>query len=169
MTGRIRLIALLLCSLGLTGHAQMMYVRQKSGPKTIFTISDIRKITFSVGYMIIYGLDGNSETFGSTDIQYVNFTDVSTGIHPSEKQKPALLIFFPNPVQDILTLNYKSLGETILFEVMTLEGKTVQVRNINMHSGINQVKINVSSLPKGMYLCRLIDGNAILTNKFLKD
>ncbi len=103
----------------------MMYVKEKSGTKTIFTISDIRKLTFSGGNMKVYGLDGNSETFASTDIRYVNFTDLSTGIRLSEKQEPEFLILFPNPVQDILTLNFKSSGEAIPFEVMTLEGKTV--------------------------------------------
>jgi len=75
---------------------------------------------------LVNGLKGNSETFALTDIPYVNFTDLSTGLYPSEKQKPEFLILFPNPVQDILTLNYKSLGEAIQFEVMTLDGKTVQ-------------------------------------------
>jgi len=145
-----------------------MYVKEKSGTNTIFTINDIRKLTFSGGNMTVKSLDGNSETFDLTAIRCVNFTDFSTGIYPSENEKAEFLIFFPNPVQDILFLNSKSLGEAIHFEVMTLDGKTVLRKIINMQSGINQAEINVSSLPKGMYLCRLIDGNSILINKFLK-
>jgi len=71
-------------------------------------------------------------------------------------------------VQDILTLNFKSLGKSIQFEVMTLDGKTLQRRIIKIQSGINLAKIKVSSLPEGMYLCRLIDGKTVLVNKFLK-
>ncbi len=168
MANRVRLIILFLYSLGMTGHAQMMYVKEKNGTKTIYSISDIRKLTFSGGNIKVYGLDGNSETFASTDIRYVNFTDLSTGIYLPEKQEPEFLILFPNPVQDILTLNFKSLVEAISFEVMTLEGKTVHSKIIIIQSGINQVEINVSSLPKGMYVCRLIDGKRVLINKFLK-
>jgi len=168
MTKGARIIALFLFSLGMRGHAQMMYVKEKSGTKTIFTTSDIRNVTFSGGNMTVKGLDGNSKTFALTNIRYVNFTDLSTGIYPSEKQKPEFLILFPNPVQDILTLNYKSLGEAIQFEVMTLDGKTIHRKIINIQSGIIQAKFNVSSLSKGMYLCRLIDGKAVLISKFLK-
>ena len=166
MAKKVRLIVLLICCLGNTANAQMMYVKDKSGTKTIFTINDIRKLTFSGGNMTVYGLDGNSETFASTDIRYVNFTDLSTGIYPSEN--PEFLILFPNPVQDILTLNFKSLGKSLQFEVMTLDGKTLQRRIIKIQSGINQADINVSSLPEGMYVCRLIDGKTVLINKFLK-
>jgi len=161
-------IALLLFSLGLTGHAQTMHVKEKCGTKTIFATNDIMKLTFSGGNMTVTGHDGNPETFALTDIRYVNFTDLSTGVYPLENKKPEFLILFPNPVQDILTLNYKSLGEAIQFEVMTLDGKTVYRNIINIQSGTNQTDINVSSLPKGTYLCRLIDGKAVLMQKFLK-
>ncbi len=161
-------IALLLFSLGMTGNAQMMYVKEKSGTKTIFAADDVRKLTFSGGNMTVNGHDGNPETFALTGIRYVNFMDLSTGDDPLENKKPEFLILFPNPVQDILTLNYKSVGEAIQFEVMTLDGKTVYRNNINIQSGTNQTDINVTSLPKGMYLCRLIDGKVILIHKFLR-
>ena len=168
MTKWAGLAAFFLCSLPMAGHAQWMYVKEKSGIEAIFAIHDIRKITFSGGNMTVNGLYGNSEAFALTDIRYVNFTDLLTGIYPLEKQKPELLILFPNPTQDILIFNYKSLGEAIQFEVMTLDGKTVLGKIIHMPSGVNQVKVNVSSLPKGLYICRLIEGKAVLINKFLK-
>jgi hypothetical protein len=168
MTKRVRLIALFLCSLGMTGQAQMMYVKEKSGTKTIFAINDIRKLVFPGGNMSVINFDGNSEMFDLKDIRYINFTDLSTGIYPSEIENPEFLILFPNPVNDILTIYYHSLGAQIQFEVMTLEGKIVLRKIISIQSGINQVKINVSSLPEGMYLCRFIDRKAVLTNKFLK-
>jgi len=168
MIKKARFIALLLFSLGLTGHAQMMYVKEKSGTKTIFAINDIRKLTFSGGNMTVNGHDGNPETFALTDIRYVNFTDLSTGVHPLENNKNGCLVLFPNPVQDILTLNYKSLGEAIQFEIMTMDGKTAYRNIIDIQSGTNQTDINVTSLQKGMYLCRLIDGKVVLMQKILK-
>jgi hypothetical protein len=168
MIKKASLITLLLFGLGMTGHAQMMNVREKCGTKTIFAINDIRKLTFSGGNMTVNGREGNPETFALTDIHNANFTDLSTGVDPLENKKTGFLILFPNPVQDMLTLNYKSSGETIQLEVMTLDGKTVYQNIINIQSGANQTDINVSSLPKGMYLCRLIDGNIVQIHKFLK-
>jgi len=168
MIKKARFIALLLFSLGMTGHAQIMYFKEKSGTKIIFAIKDIRQLAFSGGNMMVNGHDGNPETFALTDIRYVNFTDLSTGDYPLENKKPEFLALFPNPVQDILTLNYNSLGEAIQFEVMTLDGKTVYRNIINIQAGTNQTDINITSLPKGIYLCRLIDGRVVLIHKFLK-
>jgi len=161
-------IALLLFSLGMTGHAQMMHVKEKSGTKTIFAFNDIRKLTFSGGIMTVSGHDGNPETFALADIHYLNFTDLSTGVYPLENNKNGCLVLFPNPVQDMLTLNYKSSGEAIQFEIMTMDGKTVYRNIIYIQSGTNQTDINVTSLPKGMYLCRLINGKVVLMQKILK-
>lgn len=168
MIKKARFIALLLFGLGMTGHAQVMYVMEKCGTKTIFASNDIRKLTFTGGNMTVNGHDGNPETLALTTIRYVNFTDLSTGVYPLENKKPEFLILFPNPVQDILTLKYNSSGEAIQFEVMTLDGKTVYRNIIHIQSGTNQTNINVTSLPKGMYLCRLTDGKVVLMQKFLK-
>lgn len=161
------LIVLFLSSLGLTGHAQTMYVKEKSDVRTTFVINDIRKIIFTGGNMAVNIVDGNPESFALTDVRYVNFTDLHTSVYVLEKQKPELLILFPNPVQDILTINYQSSGETLRLELMTMDGRTVYWQIINQ-SGVNQTDINISTLPKGMYLCRLINGKDILTSKFLK-
>jgi hypothetical protein len=168
MTKWVGLIVIFLCSLDVTGQAQKMYVKEKTGTNAIFTLNAIRKIIFPGGNMTVINLDGNSETFDLTDIRYVNFTDLSTGIYPLEIQIPESLILFPNPVSDILTINYLSLGTEIQYEVLTLEGNTILRKKITIQSGINQVNINVSSLPEGMYLCRFINRKAVLTNKFLK-
>ena len=162
------MIALFLCSLGMTGHPQTMFVKEKFGTETIFGIIDIRKVIFTGGNLTVISFNGNSRSFNLADIRYVNFTDMSTGIYSSEKEQSEFLTLFPNPVQDNLTLNYRSLGEAVQFEVMTLDGKTVLKKTIKIHSGITQLEINVSSLPKGLYLCRCIDGHAVLTTKFLK-
>jgi hypothetical protein len=168
MIKKARFIALLIFSLWMTGHAQMMHVKEKSGTKTIFAFNDISKLTFSGGNMTVSGHDGNPETYALTTIRYVNFTDLSTGVYPLENKKTESLVLFPNPVQDMLTLNYKSLGEVIQFEIMTLDGKTVYRNIIIIQSGTNRTDINVTSLPKGMYLCRLIDGKVVLMQKILK-
>jgi hypothetical protein len=168
MTKKTGLFALFLIGLGFTGQAQMMHVREKSGTKTSFAIRDIQKLNFSGGNLIINSLNGNPASFAFADIRYVNFTDLPTGVIPSEKQKPELLMLFPNPVRDILTVNYKSSGNSLQIEVMTPDGKTVYRKMIHMQSGINQADVNVSSLPDGLYLCRIMGGKTVLVSKFLK-
>jgi hypothetical protein len=165
---KARLIALMLFSLGISGHAQTMDLTDWSGTKSSFAINDIRKITFSGGNMTINDHDGYPETIALKDICHANFTGLSTGDNPFDNKKPDFPVLFPNPVQDILTLNYKSSGEVIHFEVMTMDGKIVYRKVINVLSETIQTDMNVTSLPKGLYLCRLIDGQIIQTLKFLK-
>jgi hypothetical protein len=168
MIKKVGLIALLLFSLGILGHAQMMNLTEWSGTKSSFKITDIRKITFSNGNMTINGHDNYSETIALIDICHANFTGLSTGVYSLENIKTEIPILFPNPVHDNLSLNYKSSGELIHFEVLTMDGKIVYRNVINIQLGTNQTDINVTSLPKGIYLFRLVDKQVIQTLKFMK-
>ena len=46
-----------------------------------------------------------------------------------------------------------------------MEGKLVYTENISSHSAVYQ--INLSGLPKGIYLCRVNSGKTINTAKFI--
>ena len=168
MIKKAGLLALCLISLYLRGHAQRMNLTEWSDTKSSFAISDIRKIEFSEGNMIISLHDANPAAIAITDICHVNFTDLSTGDDPLEELNIEIPILFPNPVQDNLSLNYNSSEKIIQFEIWTMDGKIVY-RNIhNVQPGTNHTDINVTSLSKGIYLLRLVENQAIRTLKFMK-
>ena len=78
--------------------------------------------------------------------------------------------FFPNPVTDILNIQYSgsSLNE-LQIEICDISGRRVSLQKLyNVESG-EQISLNVNALRKGMYLCKMISDNQIVAiEKFTK-
>ena len=67
--------------LGLTGlQAQTMYVKESSDTQTAYTLSSIRKITFSGGNATVQKTDNSTGGYALSGLRYLNFTDLSTSI-----------------------------------------------------------------------------------------
>ena len=69
---------------------------------------------------------------------------------------------YPNPASDVLTISSRVENGTIL--VHNLIGEVVLSQNIN--SNINM--LNISELPKGVYLVTVSDGTESTTKRFIK-
>lgn len=109
-------------------------------------------------------IDGTPETsFGITNIQYygdqasfdVHFFNV--GIETHEMSCAHL---YPNPVEDILNI---TLNDVRNIEIYDLLGK-MMLSETNPDS-----KINVSLLPQGIYIVKIITDNDYHTEKFIKN
>jgi hypothetical protein len=75
------------------------------------------------------------------------------------------LSVYPNPVADELTLTSQSANKGIMqIEFIDMQGRVV----LSKTSAANQLKINVSNLSNGLYLCRVTQGSTVQTSKFLK-
>jgi len=78
--------------------------------------------------------------------------------------------FFPNPVTDVLNIQYSgsSLKE-LQVEICDISGRRVLLNQIyNVDSG-QTISLNVNSLRKGIYLCRMITGKKVIgIEKFSK-
>jgi len=78
--------------------------------------------------------------------------------------------FYPNPVTDVLNINYSgnALNE-IKVEICDVSGKTISVQKFNQVESGQTLSLNVNSLVKGIYVCRMISGKKILgAEKFVK-
>jgi len=77
---------------------------------------------------------------------------------------------FPNPVTDVLNIQYSgsSLKE-LQIEICDISGRRVSLQKLyDVESG-EQISLNVNSLQKGTYLCRMISGKQIIgIEKFSK-
>ena len=167
---RLKLSAVLLLGLGLTGLAQnKLYVKEKAGTQTAFVLSDVRKLTFPSGSIIVNKNDGNTSTYALSNIRYLNFTDLSVGVSQFANQETGNIILFPNPVTDELKINFQSAGKwNLQIDIIDIQGKVLHQENISSQTGINFFTINIAQLPQGLYLCRLQNGNKVETIKFIK-
>jgi hypothetical protein len=77
---------------------------------------------------------------------------------PESSELTLSLISYPNPVQDVVTVEVlsPSSGEGT-FEVVDLAGLVRQSRQQKLAEGLNEVEFRLGSLPGGVYLIRVID------------
>jgi hypothetical protein len=164
---KIKLSAILLLGLGLPGlQAQTMYVKEKSGTQTAYTLSSVRKMTFSGGNATIQKIDNSTGVYVLSGLRYLNFTDLTTSITEQPMQlSNANLITYPNPVTDVLNIDLTGVASEGTINILTLEGKVLQVQKTK---GTSTVTLNLSQLPQGIYLCRYVCATEIKTVKIIK-
>lgn len=77
---------------------------------------------------------------------------------------------FPNPVNDVLNIDYKGNPQKVVqLEILDISGKQISLRNLyDVESG-QQISVNVNSLRKGIYICKMISEKKIIgIEKFSK-
>jgi hypothetical protein len=147
---RLKLSVLLFFGFGLTSvHSQTMYVKEKTGIQSDYTLSNIRKLTFSVGNMTVAKNNNDFKVFALNDLRYLNFTDPLTGLEVLPIQGISLLAY-PNPVKDILNIQITgSLNNDRTLSIYSLDNKLILNRLINKGSII--IPLDLSSLIDGIY------------------
>ena len=79
---RLKLSAVFLLGLGLTGlQAQTMYVKEKSGTQTAYTLSSLRKMTFSGGNATVQKSDNSTGVYALSQLRCLNFQNLITSIN----------------------------------------------------------------------------------------
>ena len=164
---RLKISGILLLGLGLTGiQAQTMYVKQSNGTQTDYALSSIRKMTFSGGNATVQKTDNSTGVYGLSSLRYLNFTDLTTGIvEPTMRLGNANLITYPNPVTDLLTIDLTGVTDVGTISILSLEGKVLQTQE---YRGASIVKLNLSHLPQGIYLCQYSNATEQKTVKLIK-
>jgi len=77
---------------------------------------------------------------------------------------------YPNPVVESLHLAVKAKQNTFLnWQIVGVDGRLQAAGVYNLHTDGNEIEINVSQLPQGVYILQLIDDNQQQTfRKFIK-
>ncbi|MEI6752940.1 MAG: T9SS type A sorting domain-containing protein [Paludibacter sp.] len=164
---KLKTCAVLLLGIGLqvTQAQTSLFVKQKVGVITPFDLGTIKSLTFEAGFVTVNKKDASSSSFERTNVQYMNFGVNPTEIAPINEEQNYTLSLFPNPVQDILNVNYSTENpQNTYLEIVGIDGK------VALKSSLGNAKssISVSSLPRGFYVCRIINGTKTTTAKFIK-
>ena len=153
-------IVLLLLGLGEL-QAQTIYLKQSNGTQTGYTLSNIRKMTFGSGNLIVTKTDNSTGVHALSDLQYLSSIDFLTSVQQANIETVSLLVY-PNPVGDVLNINMPEAGT---IQLLNLEGKVIQSKQVNVE-GITS--FSTEMLPKGIYLCRYTNGVETKTVKIIK-
>lgn len=158
----------MLAGLARTGiQAQSMFVKEKSGSLTSYSLANIRKLTFTPGTLKIINTAGNADGYLLEEIRFLTFSDIIIGIdHPARVDLKSAFRILSNPVKEFLTISPHP-NEVLNGRVDVVGLNGIVIKSIEV-SAVNELKIDVRELVDGIYLCRLCDKNGWHTEKFLK-
>lgn len=165
---RLQLSVVFLLGLGLTNiQAQTIYVKPTTGDQTQYSVSDIRRMTFSAGNISITKTTGSSEYYSLTGMRYLSFTNYIVGIDYSGQDKRQRIIqLYPNPASNYITVVVDKVQEASgVIEILSLEGRVLIIEQI---AGKQKVFIGLNTLSKGIYFCRYRAGSTSKTVKIVK-
>jgi hypothetical protein len=148
--------------------AQSVFVKEKDGQQSPFEMNKIRKLIFTDSKLVINQTIGDETIFNLVDIRYLNFINLDTSNSISERVQEGDFLIYPNPANDFLTIQFRPLNEEIVqIEILTLDGKIVYQQKFTPRNGIINKEIQLAGWPKGLYLCRIINGNIFTTKKIV--
>lgn len=151
---KIKLFVLLFLSFGLIElQAQTMYVKEINGIQNTYSLSNISKLSFAQGSLIISQTNSNSDAYILNNLRYLSFSDsISVNIEPEEAVYHTISVF-PNPVFNDLKIDLSnSIFENGTLKILSLEGKLLKTQQI---AGLSILSVDLSHLPKGIYICHL--------------
>jgi len=158
-------VAILLCFSQIGKAQNTMQVNKLDGSIDHTAISDIRKLTFPDGNLLITKKDASTITFALADVKYINFTSVYTSVPSVFGKNVQALKLYPNPVVNEL---YFNLNETNTKSVEVSVTNSLGVILFTQTIENNPMRINVSSLPVGFYFCMVKGGGKTSVGKFIK-
>jgi hypothetical protein len=164
---QLKLSVAFLLGLGLTGlQAQTMYVKESNGAQTAYALGNIQKMSFSSGNLTVTKTGNNSEVYDLSDLRYLKFSDISSGLDKPLLVEKQVLHAYPNPVHDRLNIDLSGIAEKKgVISLFNFEGNVIMSRQVT-RAGI--VSLDISHLPEGIYLCRFSNQTDATTIKIIK-
>jgi len=115
--------------------------------------------TVSVDVQVIYGNDTYTFNGLTAGMQHQLFLDQATGM--DETSSLPCLVLYPNPANELLNIHNPG-NKTYYYSISNLLGQTIM-------TGKLEQQMDVSLLPKGIYLLQLREGNGqIITQKVIR-
>jgi hypothetical protein len=148
-------------------QAQMqMSVKTKDGSQTIYSLTDISKLTFPKDSVLVNNLNATPQSFALSNIRYLSFANYSkTAVVEIETKHDSSIRLYPNPAKEEINIIYQAIQcGTVQIRIINLYGQTVLEQTHENTKGENNVRITISDLAAGLYL--LSDG--VESRSFIK-
>ena len=147
----------LFCVISLSSIGQNMTLNENSGLSSSYSISDIKKITFQSGDVVIQ-TQTYIENFSIGGVRNIVFGQIITETEDIE-QAVQELSAYPNPCGDVLNISQNTTGAR--YFIYDLNGSLIQ-------SDKAFSRINVSNLTTGVYFLKLVGQTNTQTLKLIK-
>jgi hypothetical protein len=147
-------------------HAQSMYVKENDGTQTAYSLSNIRKLSFSSASLTITESSNNNVVYALSELRYLSFSD-STAVNVGpEFIAEHVIRMYPNPVHNELKIDLSDAVQPAgTLSIISLEGRLLKTEQI---SGPGILSLDMSHLPGGTYICSFSNGTENKAVKIIK-
>ena len=127
---------------------------------------------FNTNYKVVYlciGIEQFTNTTSKNNILKTShdwFWGLSTVEQFDENMAASLGLAYPNPTNDISFIPVSNIDKDMTIQVCDVTGRVVLEQAVA--EGTTLIQINTAELNAGMYLYRLVDGNAVIKAKQLQ-
>ena len=128
-----------------------LYNGVEVGTESTFTASDNGVYTLQVS-------NATCDASASFDIQYVSV----------EELESVLISLYPNPVMDVLHIDLDADLFQIELQILNTMGAQIMTQTIDQKTVGSAIQIQVSDLPKGMYMLRVNSSNSSRSIPWIK-
>lgn len=120
-------------------------------------------LTEKIPYLEISG-PLNGTTFNPNQARYKDNLWLATGV--KEHDKSQSLSVFPNPVSDFVSIISNGNEPVLYVNIIDLHGKIIKTEAFDQKlNTVNDQKLNLSDLTKGVYILKVFDGKAERSTK----
>ena len=150
-------LLLLFSAISLFSFGQNLTLNENSGSSSSYSISDIKKITFQSGDVVVE-TQTSTDNFSIGGVRNLVFGNIITETEDIE-QAVQELSAYPNPCGDVLNISQNTTDAR--YFIYDLNGSLIQSDNASS-------TINVSNLKTGIYFFTLVDKTNTQTQKIIK-
>lgn len=123
----------------------VVVLKNKNGTENIKELSDLQRITFNGSTLNLVSKNESSTPFAISQIQKILF-EKRANSSIEEVLSAKSIFIYPNPVQDILFVEGLEINTTV--RIFDMNGTLVRNEMVDQA----RLQLNVSDLPKGIYL-----------------
>jgi hypothetical protein len=166
---KIVLLVLALTPVWLYAQQKVIVLTPTLGSSSSYVLKNISKHTFKSGKLVTSFNDGSSTIENTlSELSKVTFSTSAPAKLASDASTTDYSLY-PMPVQDNLILSFDAkIATSATLQILSLDGRTILSFNQTIHSGNNTLKISVSDLLQGIYICRLSYGNEHYNQQIIK-
>lgn len=151
--------------------SQNIYIDFTNNTNTSYSLSDVKKITYTGDVMNLHFNDGSLFNCNVSTINHFEFDQIPLSIN-SQSKNSNLLEFniYPNPVYDSLHFSFSLIEDDYIgFDILDMQGKTIIASQPIIYKiGKNQDTIDISILKPGIYVCCLKREERYFSKRIIK-
>lgn len=157
-----KILLLIMLSASLFTFGQNIKVLDMGGNSSSYLLSDVQKITFSSGEMLLTKEDQSTSSYLINNLKRLSFDYLVTNQESLVDNDYGVLLY-PNPVNNKLNLD---ITEPCVVSILNLKGEILITKD---YSEKGQKTILLEGLPNGFYLCQYSSAKEVKTVKIIKE